>query len=67
MTNSFVLLSGAQTPMPPMFFFLIVAGLVLLVLAFALYIFPYVVCPAFPEIEQADPRDPIKGFCSIFG
>ena len=52
--------------MPPVLFFAVIAGLILLVLAFAFFVFPYVVCPAFPEIMQADPSDPIRGFCSVF-
>jgi hypothetical protein len=52
--------------MAPLSFFLFVGALVLLVVAFALYIFPYVVCPAIPENPQADPKDPIRGFCSVF-
>ena len=47
-------------------FFYFVGGLVLLVLVFALYIFPYVICPAIPKDPQADPKDPIRGFCSVF-
>jgi len=52
--------------MAPISYFLVVGGLVLLVVAFALYIFPYVICQAIPEDEQADPKDPIRGFCSVF-
>ena len=52
--------------MAPISYFLFVGGLVLLVVAFALYIFPYVICPAIPEDEKADPKDPIRGFCSVF-
>lgn len=52
--------------MPPISYFVVVGGLVLLVLAFALYVFPYVICPAIPEDRQADPKDPIRGFCSVF-
>lgn len=52
--------------MVPASFFYFVGGPVLLVLVFALYIFPYVICPAIPEDPQADPKDPIRGFCSVF-
>lgn len=52
--------------MPPLSFFLVVGGLVLLVLLFSFYVFPYVVCPALPADAQADPKDPIRGFCSVF-
>jgi hypothetical protein len=52
--------------MAPLSFFLIVGGLVLLVLVFSLFVFPYVVCPALPVDPQADPKDPIRGFCSVF-
>ena len=52
--------------MAPLSFFLFVGGLVLLVVAFGLYVFPYVVCPAIPQDPQADPKDPIRGFCSVF-
>ena len=52
--------------MPPLSFFLFVGALVLLVIVFALYIFPYVVCPAIPQEGRADPKDPIRGFCSVF-
>ncbi len=52
--------------MVPISYFLVVGGLVLLVLVFAFYFFPYVVCPTIPFDSQADPQDPIRGFCSIF-
>ncbi|MEW6603701.1 MAG: hypothetical protein AB1351_03300 [Thermoproteota archaeon] len=52
--------------MIPMHYFFVVGGLVLLVLVFALYIFPYVVCPALPPEAQVDQKDPIRGFCSVF-
>jgi hypothetical protein len=65
-TNSFVLPLLANPAMAPLSFFLFVGGLVLLVLAFALYVFPYVVCPAIPQDGHADPKDPIRGFCLVF-
>jgi len=52
--------------MVPLSFFLFVGGLVLLVLVFSFYIFPYVICQSIPEIEQLDDKDPIRGFCSVF-
>lgn len=52
--------------MAPISYFLVIGGLVLLVLAFALYVFPHVICPAIPEDRQADRKDPIRGFCSVF-
>ena len=52
--------------MAPLSFFLIVGGLVLLVILFSLYVFPYVVCPAIPSDALTDPKDPIRGFCSVF-
>jgi hypothetical protein len=48
-------------------FFYFVGGLVVLVLIFSFYVFPYIICPAIPESsEEADLKDPIKGFCSVF-
>ena len=58
--------SYAYPVMPPLSFFLFVGALVMLVVAFALYIFPYVICPAIPQDGRADPKDPIRGFCSVF-
>lgn len=55
-----------NTEMVQASFFYFVGGLVLLVLVFALYIFPYVICPAIPEDPQVDLKDPIRGFCSVF-
>ncbi|GEM_PF-3144743 len=52
--------------MIPIHYFLVVGGLVLLVLFLALFVFPYVVCPALPPDILADPKDPLRGFCSVF-
>jgi hypothetical protein len=53
--------------MIPVNYFLVIGGLVLLVLILSLFVFPYIVCPTIPPDIQADPRDPLGGFCSVFG
>ncbi len=68
-TNSFVLpiIEYQNTEMVQTSFFLVVGGLVLLVLLFSFYIFPYFICPAvIDDSEQAVLNDPIRGFCSVF-
>lgn len=64
-TNNFVsqIFEYHNTEMVRTFFFFFVGELVLLVLLSSFYIFQYVICPTIlVESEQAELKDPIKGF-----